>query len=186
MKLKMKKMNYSTMPSTLPKALSGSWAGSSLPGPVPWDVTLLWVQIPELDFLQPLFPHFKVGRSSFRRKSLPSTCINLCEPTCRVAVKPTPRQWCWGLLLRLLPPSWALGRDNPGLSLLHPGCLLCSACRWRECWIKDVMNFSRFFLEELFKNFPIAQVVNRLLPLAKVLRDSFFFIFNRLYILEQF
>lgn len=48
------------------------------------------------------------------------------------------------------------------------------------------MNFSRFFLEELFKNFPIAQVVNRLLPLAKVLCDSFFFIFNRLYILEQF
>lgn len=35
------------------------------------------------------------------------------------------------------------------------------------------MNFSRFFLEELLKNFPIAQVVNRLLPLAKVLHDSF-------------
>ena len=35
------------------------------------------------------------------------------------------------------------------------------------------MNFSRFFLEELF-NFPIAQVVHRLVPLAKVLLDSFF------------
>ena len=80
------------------------------------------------------------------------------------------RQWCWG---SVAPFMRALGGDGPGLYLLHPGCLLYSACRWRECWIKDVMNFSRFFLEELLKNFPIAQVVNRLLPLAKVLHDSF-------------
>lgn len=174
MKLKMKKMNYSTMPSKLPKALCWTGAGSSLPGPIPWDVTLLWVRIPGLDFSQPLFPHFKAGRSSFCSKSLPSTCFNLCEPACHVAVQAPPGKRCWGccpcLVARFVR---ALGGDGPGLSLLHPGCLLCSVCCGRECWVKDVTNFSRFFLEELF-NFPIAQVVNRLLPLNRVLLDSFF------------
>lgn len=154
------------------KALSGTGAGSSLPGPIPWDVTLLWVQIPGLDFSQPLIPRFKVGRSSFRSKSRPGACVILCEPACR-GCEGAPGWAAWGLLLPCCPFVRALCGDGRGLSRLHPRCLLCSACHGRECWVKDVMNFSRFFLEELF-NFPIAQVVHRLFPLAKVLLDSFF------------
>lgn len=170
MKLKMKKMNYSTMPSTLPNALSGSWAGSSLPGPVPWDVTLLWVQIPKLDSLNLCFLILKWGEAHFVGKVCLVRALIFVNPLAVRLWRLPLRQWCWG---SVAPFMRALGGDGPGLYLLHPGCLLCSACRWRECWIKDVMNFSRFFLEELLKNFPIAQVVNRLLPLAKVLHDSF-------------